>query len=101
MLDPDSKLQGIGDRFAGLPLPIQLEGLTYERGGKRVIDGIDLLIDSRLVTVIMGPNGAGKSVLLRLLHGLIAPSAGKILWAGRPLDRLLVRRQAMVFQRPV
>ena len=28
MLDPVSKLQGIGDRFAGLPLPIQLEGLT-------------------------------------------------------------------------
>lgn len=101
MLDPDSKLQGIGDRFAGLPLPIQLEGLTYERGGKRVIDGIDLLIDSRLVTVIMGPNGAGKSVLLRLLHGLIAPTAGKIMWAGRPLDRVLARRQAMVFQRPV
>ena len=101
MLDPVSKLQGIGDRFAGPPLPIQLEGLTYERGGKRVIDGIDLVIDSRLVTVIMGPNGAGKSVLLRLLHGLIAPSAGKILWAGRPLDRLLARRQAMVFQRPV
>ena len=98
MLDPVAKLQGIGDREISLPLPIELEGLTFQRGGKRVIDGIDLVIDSRRVTVIMGPNGAGKSVLLRLLHGLIAPTAGRIVWAGRPLDAPLTRRQAMVFQ---
>ena len=49
----------------------------------------------------MGPNGAGKSVLLRLMHGLIAPTAGEVLWGGRRLDRELARRQAMVFQRPV
>jgi tungstate transport system ATP-binding protein len=101
MLDPVAPLQGIGDRFASAPLPIHLEGLVYETGGKRVIDSIDLEIESRLITVIMGPNGAGKSVLLRLLHGLITPTAGKITWAGRPLDRVLARRQAMVFQRPV
>lgn len=101
MLDPVAKLQGIGGRTVGLPLPIELKRLTFERGGKRVIDGIDLVIDSNRVTVIMGPNGAGKSVLLRLLHGLIAPTAGRIMWAGRPLDPALTRRQAMVFQRPV
>ena len=49
----------------------------------------------------MGPNGAGKSLLLRLLHGLLEPSAGEILWGGRPLDRVIRLRQAMVFQRPV
>ena len=101
MLDPVAKLQGIDGRSVGLPLPIELKGLTFERGGKRVIDDIDLEIDSHRVTVIMGPNGAGKSVLLRLLHGLIAPTSGKITWAERPLDASLARRQAMVFQRPV
>jgi tungstate transport system ATP-binding protein len=101
MLDPAAPREGIGGRFASPPLPMQLEGLAYETGGKRVIDGIDLVIDSRLITVIMGPNGAGKSVLLRLLHGLISPTAGEILWAGQPPNRLLARRQAMVFQRPV
>jgi tungstate transport system ATP-binding protein len=70
-------------------------------GSKRVIDGIDLAIDSRRITAIMGPNGAGKSVLLRLMHGLIVPTKGEILWAGRRMDRLTTRRQAMVFQRPV
>lgn len=101
MLEPVAKLQGVGDHSIGLPLPIELEGLTFERRGKRVIDGIDLVIDSRRLTVIMGPNGAGKSVLLRLLHGLIAPTTGKIMWGGQPLDAALARRQAMVFQRPV
>jgi tungstate transport system ATP-binding protein len=49
----------------------------------------------------MGPNGAGKSLLLRLLHGLIEPTAGEVYWGGRPLNEQLRRRQAMVFQRPV
>jgi tungstate transport system ATP-binding protein len=70
-------------------------------GSRRVIDGIDLAIDSRRITAIMGPNGAGKSVLLRLMHGLILPTKGEILWAGQRMDRLTTRRQAMVFQRPV
>jgi tungstate transport system ATP-binding protein len=82
-------------------LPLELRGLTYEAGGKRVIDAIDARIEGPGITVIMGPNGAGKSVLLRLMHGLIRPSDGEILWAGRRPNRDLARRQAMVFQKPV
>lgn len=101
MLDPTSPLNGADSRLAAPPLPVELKGLAYEAGGKRVIDGIDLTIESRTITVIMGPNGAGKSILLRLMHGLIEPTEGDILWAGRPMDRLIARQQAMVFQRPV
>jgi len=101
MLDPTSSLKALDGHLASPPLPIELKGLVYAAGTKRVIDGIDLTIDSRRITVIMGPNGAGKSVLLRLMHGLIMPTKGEIRWAGRCTDRLMTRRQAMVFQRPV
>jgi tungstate transport system ATP-binding protein len=82
-------------------LPLQARGLLYEAGGRRLIDGIDLVLEPARRTVVIGPNGAGKSLLLRLLHGLIDPLAGEIRWQGRPADREIRRRQAMVFQKPV
>jgi tungstate transport system ATP-binding protein len=82
-------------------LPLEAKGLVFEAAGRRLIDGLDLLLRPGLLTVVMGPNGAGKSLLLRLLHGLLRPHAGSVLWAGRPADRAIGRRQAMVFQRPV
>jgi tungstate transport system ATP-binding protein len=63
-------------------------------GGVRALDGLSLALEPGVRTVVLGPNGAGKSVLLRTLHGLIAPTSGTVSWS-RPV------RQAMVFQRPV
>ncbi|MEJ2576368.1 MAG: ATP-binding cassette domain-containing protein [Gammaproteobacteria bacterium] len=76
-------------------------GLAYEVGGSRLIHGIDLDLPSDTFTVVLGPNGAGKSLLLRLMHGLLQPTAGQVSWDGRRLDKALRLRQAMVFQRPV
>lgn len=82
-------------------LPLEARGLVFTVQGQRLIDGINLTLGSGRRTVIMGPNGAGKSLLLRLLHGLLRPTAGRVLWAGRAADAAVARRQAMVFQRPV
>jgi len=82
-------------------LPLEARGLYFDAGGRRLIDGINLTLKAGTRTVIMGPNGAGKSLLLRLLHGLIAPSAGTVLWRGQPAGPEARHRQAMVFQRPV
>ncbi len=81
-------------------LPLRLDNVQFQVGPRRIIDGISMNLDAGPRTVILGPNGAGKSVLLRLCHGLLAPSGGSIRWnasetVGGP------RRQAMVFQRPV
>jgi tungstate transport system ATP-binding protein len=76
-------------------------GLVYRVGNANLVDNIDLDLPSRSLTVVLGPNGAGKSLLLRLMHGLLRPTAGQVLWGGRPLDEELRKRQAMVFQRPV
>ncbi len=82
-------------------LPGEVHDLSLEVQGKRLIDGVNLRITGGQITVVMGPNGAGKSLLLRLLHGLIAPTTGDISWAGRQLTEAVRSRQAMVFQRPV
>jgi len=82
-------------------LPLQTEGLTLVSAGKRLVDSIDLTLASDKLTAVLGPTGAGKSLLLRLLHGLISPTAGTVLWGGAPLNDAVRRRQAMVFQKPV
>lgn len=81
-------------------LPLSLEDVVYEVSGARLIDRLSLDLDAGPRTIILGPNGAGKSVTLRLCHGLIRPTAGRILWRG-PGAAQAIRRQAMVFQRPV
>jgi tungstate transport system ATP-binding protein len=85
----------------GSLLPGEARGLVLEVAGKRLIDGVSLRLAAGRITVVMGPNGAGKSLLLRLLHGTIAPSAGAVTWGGFPPDDSVRKRQAMVFQRPV
>lgn len=81
-------------------LPLALDDVVFERGGRRIIDRISLVIEHALRTVILGPNGAGKSVLLRLCHGLLVPSSGRVRWQSQERSDV-PRRQAMVFQRPV
>ncbi|WP_308915892.1 ATP-binding cassette domain-containing protein [Jannaschia sp. LMIT008] len=83
-----------------IPL-LQARALRLERGAAVPVNGVDLTLPGGGVTALMGPNGAGKSMLLHLLHGLIPPTDGHVLWRGRPLDRLGRRAQAMVFQSPV
>ncbi|CAD7850034.1 MAG: Tungstate ABC transporter, ATP-binding protein [Olavius algarvensis Gamma 3 endosymbiont] len=84
-----------------VPLPLQVDGLCYRVDEETLIDNISVSIDSPGISVILGPNGAGKSLFLRLIHGLIDPSAGDIRWRGRPPDLAQRRRQALVFQKPV
>ncbi len=80
--------------------PLVLEDLVYEVGERRLLRGITAEIEAGLRTVILGPNGAGKSLLLRLCHGLLAPSHGRVEWRGLTAGAA-IRDQAMVFQRPV
>lgn len=81
-------------------LPLVLERVCFEAGGRRIVDDVSLTIAAGARTVILGPNGAGKSVLLRLCHGLLAPTSGRIAWSA-PERATGARKQAMVFQRPV
>jgi tungstate transport system ATP-binding protein len=90
----------MGGRLDGL-LPVEARDLVFEVDRERLIDVDRLRLDAASLTVVMGPNGAGKSLLLRLLHGIIAPTSGTVEWAGAPLTDAARLRQAMVFQKPV
>jgi len=79
-------------------LPLTLHQVCFAIEGKTIIDRVSMELTEGPRTVILGPNGAGKSVLMRLCHGLLAPTSGSITWRGAVNGR---RRQAMVFQRPV
>ena len=78
-------------------LPLRVEQLTFVAGARVIIDRISLDIEAGPSTIILGANGAGKSVLMRLMHGLLAPTSGRIAWSAESTRR----HQAMVFQRPV
>jgi tungstate transport system ATP-binding protein len=81
-------------------LPLKLEQTAFAAGGREIIAPLSLEIDGDMSTIILGANGAGKSVLMRLMHGLLAPTAGSIAWNETDPNRVR-RQQAMVFQRPV
>ena len=82
-------------------LTLETRDLVLELNKIRYINKINLAIRSDNLTVVMGENGAGKSLLLRLLHGLINPTHGEILWNGVQMNDSIRKQQAMVFQRPV
>jgi tungstate transport system ATP-binding protein len=82
-------------------LPLEVEALGFSAGEEKLLDGIDLTIESAGISVIMGPNGAGKSLFLRLVHGMLTPTCGEIRWRRKPLDTATRRHQALVFQKPV
>lgn len=100
-------------------LPLRMEGVRLGEGRRRpgaaldsgggdaaggdtaLLNGLDLEIAPGGPTVLMGPNGAGKSLTLRIIQGLLAPSAGRLTFAGRPAEESCFRRVALVFQRPV
>ena len=81
-------------------LPLRLAEVSFAAGGRTIIDRVSLEIETGLSTIILGANGAGKSVLMRLMHGLLEPSSGRIDW-NAPERPGVPRKQAMVFQRPV
>jgi ABC-2 type transport system ATP-binding protein len=60
----------------GDDLAIETEGLTKRFGDLAAVDGIDLAVPRGSVFGFLGPNGSGKTTTIRMLLGLIAPTAG-------------------------
>jgi len=81
-------------------VPLRVRELGFAAGGKTILEGLNFEVRRGARVVILGPNGAGKSVLLRILHGLLRPTAGTVSWNGKSPAQAR-HQQGMVFQRPV
>ncbi|WP_376748112.1 heme ABC transporter ATP-binding protein [Pantoea septica] len=85
---------------------LEARSLRYARGGRMLIDALDLSLASGELVALIGPNGAGKSTLLRMLTGFLTPDEGEGRLGDRPLAagpraRLAQRRAVMRQQNPV
>jgi len=61
---------------------IELEGVSVELGGRRILDDLSILVTNGIRVGLVGPNGSGKTTLLRVLTGELTPTAGELKKAG-------------------
>jgi ABC-2 type transport system ATP-binding protein len=66
---------------------VQTRGLRKQYGEFTAVHGLDLAVMPGEVFGFLGPNGAGKTTSLRMITGLLAPSAGEVLIHGRSLAK--------------
>ena len=57
---------------------IRTSSLTKAYGSKRAVDGVSLTVGAGEIYGFVGRNGAGKSTLMKMLAGLVLPTAGEI-----------------------
>lgn len=67
---------------------IELHDLTKRFGAVEAVGGLSFGVDEGTVVGFLGPNGAGKTTTLRMLLGLVKPTAGTALVKGRPYCQL-------------
>ncbi|MBK4715333.1 MULTISPECIES: phospholipid ABC transporter ATP-binding protein MlaF [Tenebrionibacter/Tenebrionicola group] len=84
---------------------VEVRGVTFSRGERRIFDDISLSVPRGRITAIMGPSGIGKTTLLRLIGGQIQPERGQILFDGENVPAMsrsrlfeVRKRMSMLFQ---
>ncbi|WP_405673517.1 ABC transporter ATP-binding protein [Streptomyces sp. NBC_01530] len=86
------------------PGRLELRGVTARRGGRTVLDGLDLVVPGGTTLAVVGRSGTGKSLLAAIAGRLADPDAGEVLLDGVPLPHLthndLRRSVSYAFERP-
>jgi phospholipid/cholesterol/gamma-HCH transport system ATP-binding protein len=75
---------------------VELRDVELEFPGKKVLDGISLKVEPLDRLVIMGQSGSGKSTILRLILGILQPTAGEIFFKQFEISRLKRRKLQQV-----
>ena len=66
---------------AGMAI-LAADGLVKRFGGVTAVDGVSLHVEAGEIVGLLGPNGAGKTTTLRMLAGILTPTAGRVTVAG-------------------
>jgi lipopolysaccharide export system ATP-binding protein len=62
---------------------LQVTGLVKTYGRRRVVDGVDFVVNKGEIVGLLGPNGAGKTTSFRMTCGIIEPEAGRVVLDGK------------------
>lgn len=73
----------VEDTFA-----VELKGLTFRHGSRKIFDRVDIRFPRGKVTGVMGPSGCGKTTLLRLMAAQLKPEQGEVWVNGQNLPDL-------------
>jgi len=65
---------------------LELRDVSKAFGGLQVIDHLSLHVDEGEIVSVIGPNGAGKTTVFNLITGVFPPSAGSVVFCGRPIQ---------------
>jgi urea transport system ATP-binding protein len=84
---------------------LEIKGLTTRVAGYTILDSLDFTMERNELRVLLGPNGAGKTTLIAMITGQFKPTAGEILFEGRPIvgltpDRIFQAGISRKFQVP-
>ena len=85
---------------------LELKNICFERDNKKILDNIDLKIDTNKFIAITGPNGSGKSTLVKIIMGIENPDSGKVIFNGQDVTKLTIDERAnlgmsFAFQQPI
>ncbi|MDA8165671.1 MAG: ABC transporter ATP-binding protein [Desulfobacteraceae bacterium] len=78
---------------------LEANGLVKNFREIRAVDGIDLAIGPGTCFGLLGPNGAGKTTAIEVIEGILAPTAGKVLYKGAPRGPGFRQEIGIQFQR--
>jgi branched-chain amino acid transport system ATP-binding protein len=73
---------------------LEVSDVRLRFGGITAIDGVSFTVDAGELLAVVGPNGAGKTALLNCINGIYRPTSGKILFDGKDITGIPLRRMA-------